>query len=118
MAALPHPEPLSGESYSAVELSLGDDEVILLDQRRLPSDEIYFRLTRVEQVADAIRDMVVRGAPAIGITAAYGLVIAAATAETLAELEASAELLRVTRPTAVSNCVRPSPRMIERRTER
>jgi len=102
MAALPHPEPLSGESYSAVELSLGDDEVILLDQRRLPSDEIYFRLTRVEQVADAIRDMVVRGAPAIGITAAYGLVIAAATAETLAELEASAELLRVTRPTAVN----------------
>ncbi|HEU4580503.1 MAG TPA: S-methyl-5-thioribose-1-phosphate isomerase [Polyangiaceae bacterium] len=102
MAALPHPEPLSGESYSAVELAPGDDEVILLDQRRLPGEEIYFRLTRVEQVADAIRDMVVRGAPAIGITAAYGLVIAAARAEALTALEAAAQLLRVTRPTAVN----------------
>ena len=102
MAALPHPEPLSGESYSAVELSPGDDEVILLDQRCLPAEERYYRLTSVEQVAQAIRSMVVRGAPAIGISAAYGMVLAAAVADTPAALEAAARQLRETRPTAVN----------------
>lgn len=99
MAALPHPEPLSGESYSAVELGLADDEVILLDQRRLPNEEVYLRLRSVEDVAEAITTMVVRGAPAIGITAAYGLVLAA---RSVASLESAAERLRSTRPTAVN----------------
>ncbi len=49
----------------------------LLDQRLLPARAEYLRLEHVNDVADAIRDMVVRGAPAIGITAAYGVVIAA-----------------------------------------
>ena len=105
MAALPHPEPLSGESYSAVELGLRDDEVILLDQRYLPSEERYLRLTRTAQVAEAIRSMVVRGAPAIGITAAYGMVLAAAEAEAAnapALLQAAAQQLKETRPTAVN----------------
>jgi methylthioribose-1-phosphate isomerase len=102
MAALPHPEPLSGESYSAVELSPGDAAVILLDQRCLPAEERYYQLTSVAQVAEAIRVMVVRGAPAIGITAAYGMVLAAASADSLAELEAAARQLRETRPTAVN----------------
>jgi methylthioribose-1-phosphate isomerase len=49
----------------------------LLDQRELPQQEVYRNLSDVNNVAQAIRDMVVRGAPAIGITAAYGVVIAA-----------------------------------------
>lgn len=99
MAALPHPEPLSGESYSAVELGLANDEVILLEQRRLPREELYVRLRSVEEVAEAITTMVVRGAPAIGITAAYGLVLAA---QSLASLESASARLRQTRPTAVN----------------
>ena len=48
-----------------------DEGVHLLDQRQLPEQEIWLTLTDVGPVTDAIRDMVVRGAPAIGITAAY-----------------------------------------------
>ncbi len=54
-----------------------DGALELLDQRRLPGTVIYRRLTVVEEVAAAIRDMVVRGAPAIGIAAAYGVALAA-----------------------------------------
>ncbi len=54
-----------------------DDALELLDQRRLPDQETYIRLTDAPAVATAIRDMVVRGAPAIGIAAAYGAVLAA-----------------------------------------
>ncbi len=53
------------------------DHLQLLDQRLLPHQEHWLRLRRVGQVADAIRDLAVRGAPAIGITAAYGAVLAA-----------------------------------------
>jgi methylthioribose-1-phosphate isomerase len=53
------------------------DAVVLIDQRRLPTEETYVRLTRAEDVAQAIKDMVVRGAPAIGDTAAYGLALGA-----------------------------------------
>jgi len=102
VAALPHPAPLSGEDYSAVELSLANDEVIVLDQRRLPEREEYYRLTSVEQVAGAITDMLVRGAPAIGITAAYGMVLASARGVDAGSLEAAGERLRRARPTAVN----------------
>jgi methylthioribose-1-phosphate isomerase len=104
MANLPHPEPLSGESYSAVELSLDDNEVILLDQRRLPLDEIYYRLSSAAEVADAITAMVVRGAPAIGIAAGYGMVLAAGSVarEGLGALERAAFVLKRSRPTAVN----------------
>ena len=53
------------------------DRLVLLDQRRLPADEIYHEYTDPEAVARAIEDMVVRGAPAIGVTAAYGVALAA-----------------------------------------
>jgi methylthioribose-1-phosphate isomerase len=53
------------------------DHLALLDQRLLPDEERWLRLTTVQEVAAAIRDMVVRGAPAIGITAAFGVVLAA-----------------------------------------
>jgi methylthioribose-1-phosphate isomerase len=72
-----HPaETLSGANYSAVELAGTNDRIYMLDQRELPTREVYVTLTTVEQVAEAIRTMVVRGAPAIGISAAYGMVLA------------------------------------------
>jgi methylthioribose-1-phosphate isomerase len=104
---LPHPAPLSGASYSAVELMPGDREVALLDQRALPLVERYERLGRVEQVAEAIETLAVRGAPAIGIAAAYGVVLGAAAesggaASFTAAMGAADERLRRTRPTAVN----------------
>jgi methylthioribose-1-phosphate isomerase len=115
MAALPHPEPLSGESYSAVELSLDGERVIMLEQRDLPEREHYYELVSVEEVAEAIRAMIVRGAPAIGISAAYGLVLAASgPAATVHEaLERAGAALKATRPTAV-NLSWAVDRMLER----
>lgn len=102
----PHPEPLSGATYSAVELMPGDRTVMLLDQRKLPLVERYEFLTRSDDVADAIRSMVVRGAPAIGVTAAYAMVLAAheasASADFLGHLGGAAEELLAARPTAVN----------------
>ncbi len=100
---LPHPAPLSGARYSAVEL-LPDLDVVVMDQRRLPAEEAYEILRSVDDVARAIRDMLVRGAPAIGIAAAYGIVLAARarTEAFVPELERAGALLRATRPTAVN----------------
>ena len=58
-----------------------DDGVLLLDQRLLPSEELYLHFSTSGAVVDAIRDMVVRGAPAIGLAAAFGAVLAAMEAE-------------------------------------
>ena len=55
----------------------GRDLVRLLDQRRLPAEETWLELSTAEQVADAIRTLAVRGAPAIGVAAAYGLAVEA-----------------------------------------
>jgi methylthioribose-1-phosphate isomerase len=71
----------------------------LLDQRRLPEHEVWVDCRTVDEVAAAIRDMVVRGAPAIGCAAAYGMAIAARTG---VALEDAARILRATRPTAVN----------------
>ncbi len=57
-------------------VSWDEDACVLLDQRRLPAEETYLRLESSVEVARAIRDMVVRGAPAIGIAAAYGAALA------------------------------------------
>jgi methylthioribose-1-phosphate isomerase len=73
--------------------------VILLDQTKLPNVEEYVDLESVEDVARAIETMVVRGAPAIGITAAFGIALAARKGE---PLDAADARLRRTRPTAVN----------------
>jgi methylthioribose-1-phosphate isomerase len=80
-------------------LRLEDDCVVLLDQRRLPLDETEVECRSAAEVADAIREMVVRGAPAIGIAAAYGYALAAARGE---DLDAADAVLRASRPTAVN----------------
>ncbi|MCE7894738.1 MAG: S-methyl-5-thioribose-1-phosphate isomerase [Sorangiineae bacterium PRO1] len=102
LVPIPHPEPLSGSSYSAVELTPENDAVLMLDQRRLPNEEHYERLTTSAEVARGIRDMVVRGAPAIGIAAAYGMVLGARQAKSREELGVLAAELRRARPTAVN----------------
>ncbi len=102
-----HPEPLSGAKYSAVELMPGDRTALLLDQRLLPRVERYELLTSADAMAHAIRTMMIRGAPAIGVGAAYGMVLAASAASGgaasfLAEIAAAHDLLLATRPTAVN----------------
>jgi methylthioribose-1-phosphate isomerase len=95
-----HPEPISGMAFSAVELMPGDRTVLMLDQRKLPGQERYELLTEWSQVEEAIRSMMVRGAPAIGVAAAYGLVLAAGRGKDT--LRAAAESLDKARPTAVN----------------
>src|SRR6266550_1621390 len=54
-----------------------DEGVIMLDQRLLPDQEVYLTLRSFEEVADAIKTMVIRGAPAIGVAAAMGIALGA-----------------------------------------
>jgi methylthioribose-1-phosphate isomerase len=84
---------------------LDGDAVVLLDQRRLPQEEIYLRLADAEAVARAIEEMAVRGAPAIGVTAAMGVAIELARAPDTAlaaTLDGVIARLGRTRPTAVN----------------
>ena len=73
--------------------------VVLLDQRRLPDEVAEVRCASAAEVAEAIRKMVVRGAPAIGVAAAYGMALAALRGEDLDEAERA---LAASRPTAVN----------------
>jgi len=82
-----------------------DDGVLLLDQRALPDQAPVLCLRNAEEVARAIEDMVVRGAPAIGVTAAMGVAIELANAndaDVPAALERAVKRLAATRPTAVN----------------
>jgi methylthioribose-1-phosphate isomerase len=80
-------------------LRLEDDCVVFLDQRKLPAEEVEVSCRSAAEVAEAIRTMVVRGAPAIGVAAAYGIALAAERGEDLGEADA---ILRASRPTAVN----------------
>jgi len=82
-------------------LSWIDGKLVLVDQRRLPDELAFVECDSVESVADAIRSMAVRGAPAIGVAAAFGLAIAARSGK-IEEVRRAADLLRSTRPTAVN----------------
>ncbi len=85
-----------------------DGVVELIDQTKLPNETIWVKITDYESMASAIKEMRLRGAPLIGVAAAYGLALTAfhSKAETrdelLKELEESAAVLRKTRPTAVN----------------
>jgi methylthioribose-1-phosphate isomerase len=78
---------------------LEDGAVVLLDQRRLPGEEVELRCTSAEEVAEAIRTLAIRGAPAIGVAAAYALALAAERGD---DLDAAYDVLASTRPTAVN----------------
>jgi methylthioribose-1-phosphate isomerase len=85
-----------------------DNALYLIDQTALPHEKRYVKCRTYKDVARAIKDMIVRGAPAIGVTAAYGLVLGAAEYEGdnvqdfLNHIEVVAKQLRETRPTAVN----------------
>lgn len=89
-------------------LSWQGDKLQLLDQTLLPVEKVILEFDQYEQVARAIKTMQVRGAPAIGIAAAYGIVLAAFAAPSddtnifLAYLEEAKKVLAATRPTAVN----------------
>ncbi len=89
-------------------VTFGDHGVALLDQRLLPHQETWIELDSPEAVATAITDMVVRGAPAIGIAAGFGMALAARAARGLdegafrARLDVAAATLTAARPTAVN----------------
>ena len=85
-----------------------DGALLLIDQRKLPLEETYVRCTSHLETAEAIRSMVVRGAPAIGVTAAFGMALAAREMKGsdapgfLQHLESAGKTLGETRPTAVN----------------
>jgi methylthioribose-1-phosphate isomerase len=85
------------EPHRIVRLEQG--AVVLLDQRRLPDEEVELRCETATEVADAIRRMAIRGAPAIGVAAAYGYVLAAERGE---DLDLAYDKLVSSRPTAVN----------------
>src|SRR3989442_11804929 len=82
--------------------------VVLIDQRKLPSEEVYQVFRTYQEVAQAIKDMVVRGAPAIGVAAAMGIALGARalTQEEWSDFEQEFESIcrhfAATRPTAVN----------------
>src|SRR5207247_2464236 len=73
--------------------------IVLLDQRRLPDEEVELECRTVDELVVAIRELAVRGAPAIGVAAAYGLALAAARGD---DLDAASAALAASRPTAVN----------------
>jgi methylthioribose-1-phosphate isomerase len=93
--------------YVAQPIEWTEKGVVMLDQRRLPAEEIHYTYTDYRDVAKAIREMVIRGAPAIGVAAAMGVAIgvqksSASTVEGLkAEFPEICDTLAKTRPTAV-----------------
>jgi methylthioribose-1-phosphate isomerase len=79
-----------------------DSGVVMIDQTRLPREETYVTCTDYKQVAEAIRSMVIRGAPAIGVAAAMGIALGMQRAESAAEFDQICDTLARTRPTAVN----------------
>jgi methylthioribose-1-phosphate isomerase len=89
-------------------IDLQDDVIVMVDQRKLPAQEVYVRCRTAPEVAKAIRTMVIRGAPAIGVAAAYGLAMgmkrstAKGTRQFAVEFQKICDLMAATRPTAVN----------------
>jgi len=85
-----------------------DDVIVMIDQRKLPASEIYVSCKTAQEVARAIKTMVIRGAPAIGVAAAMGIAIgmrrskATGTKQFATEFQKLCDLMAATRPTAVN----------------
>jgi methylthioribose-1-phosphate isomerase len=85
-----------------------DDSVIMIDQTKLPNKLVYFKCNDFNDVAYAIKNLVIRGAPAIGVAAALGLALAAThskaktVSELMSDLDIAFKVLRATRPTAIN----------------
>src|ERR671936_2776259 len=82
-----------------------DDVIVMVDQRKLPAQEVYVRCRTAQEVAKAIRTMVIRGAPAIGVAAAWGLALgvrrstAKGTRQFAVEFPKNCDMIARTRPT-------------------
>jgi methylthioribose-1-phosphate isomerase len=85
--------------HDIVRLEEDGPAVVLLDQRRLPDEAVELACRTIPELADAIRTLAVRGAPAIGVAAAYGMALAALRGDDLPEAERT---LAASRPTAVN----------------
>jgi methylthioribose-1-phosphate isomerase len=89
-------------------IDIQDDVIVMVDQRKLPAQEVYVRCRTAPEVAKAIRTMVIRGAPAIGVAAAYGIALgmkrstAKGTNQFAVEFQKICDLMAGTRPTAVN----------------
>src|SRR5919197_4294471 len=85
-----------------------DDVIVMVDQRKLPAQEVYVRCRTPQEVAKAIRTMVIRGAPAIGVAAAWGIALgvrrstAKGTSQLAVEFQKICDMMAATRPTAVN----------------
>ena len=85
-----------------------DDAIVMIDQRKLPASEVYVSCTTAQEVARAIKTMVIRGAPAIGVAAAMGVALgmrrskATGTRQFTTEFQKLCDLMAATRPTAVN----------------
>jgi methylthioribose-1-phosphate isomerase len=85
-----------------------DDEIVMIDQRKLPASEVYVKCRTASEVAKAIKTMVIRGAPAIGVAAAMGIALgmrrssASGTRQFTTEFQKACDLMAGTRPTAVN----------------
>jgi methylthioribose-1-phosphate isomerase len=85
-----------------------DEGIVMIDQRKLPSAEVYVTCRTAAEVAKAIKTMVIRGAPAIGVAAAMGIALgmrkskATGTKQLVTEFQKTCDLLAATRPTAVN----------------
>ena len=85
-----------------------DDMIVMVDQRKLPGQEVYVRCRTAQEVARAIRTMVIRGAPAIGVAAAMGIALAArrstatGTKQFAVDFQKTCDMMAATRPTAVN----------------
>src|SRR5215470_14846797 len=85
-----------------------DEAVVMIDQRKLPTAEVYVTCKTAKEVAKAITTMVIRGAPAIGVAAAMGIALgmrrstATGTKQFVTEFQRVCDLMAATRPTAVN----------------
>ena len=100
------PEPDIGSSIRTVEWK--NNKVIMIDQTKLPNELVFVEYDNYNQVANAIRNLVVRGAPAIGVSGAFGLALAALQSDSttkenlISDLQKAKKILFETRPTAVN----------------
>ena len=83
-------------------LKFEDDKLVLLDQTLLPKEKVYLRLSDYREAIEAIKMLRVRGAPAIGIAAAYAAVLAVMQADNMGTFYMSLDEIKHARPTAVN----------------
>src|SRR3954469_13856858 len=93
---------VEGKHIRSIWLEPDGWSVSAIDQRRLPHDFVVARLTTCDAAADAISSMLVRGAPLLGATAAYGMALAMRADSADAALERPYKTLIATRPTAIN----------------